>query len=390
MSPSWIERLRARFEPAASVGLVIGRRRVGLVRVRRSARGVEIETLAEAELAVPLFTGKPAPEAIAALTDTLAALAGSLAREYLPVHVSLPDAAVRVAVFELEALPRTRAEQQELARWRLQQEAGAGTVACASQALGADGERQLLLGLAVDDAWRSAITAALAHAGITAWSLSADCCRQFNRFHDRLAADSGALVSVSEDCWALLLWDSAGRVRYARACWRAAGDDHADLAAEIERSIAAYAHGAAGRSVAHVYVIADAADAALPAALDARLRIPCVQLTVQDELVATAEVDLARVSRPRCAGGGAGTMRTAANLLGGRAPLALPLAALLWALGAMLAVVALVLVAAALDMRAERPRLEQRLARVDEQYAPPPRPGMACRRRPSLRPCASA
>jgi len=48
-------------------------------------------------------------------------------------------------------------------------------------------------------------------------------------------------VSVTEDCWALLLWDAAGRVRYARARWRAAGDDHADLAAEIERSIVAYA-----------------------------------------------------------------------------------------------------------------------------------------------------
>lgn len=298
MSPSWIERLRARFEPAASAGLVIGRRRIGLARLRRGARGVEVEALAEAELASPLFAGKPTPEAIAALAEALAAIAGGLARQYLPVHVSLPDAAVRLAVFELEALPRTRAEQQELARWRLQQEAGAGTVACASQALGADGERQLLLGLAVDDAWQNAITAALAQAGITAWSLSADVCRQFNRFHDRLAADSGALVSVGEDSWALLLWDTAGRARYARARWRSAGDDHAELAAEIERSIVAYAHGAADRSVAHVYVIADAADAALPAALDARLRAPCVRLAVQGDLAVPEDADLARVSVP--------------------------------------------------------------------------------------------
>lgn len=285
MSPLWIERLRARFEPAASVGLAIGRRRVALARVRRSAGGREVETLAEAGLANPLFAGKPTPETIAALAEALTTVAGSLAGEYLPVHVSLPDAAVRLAVFELEALPRTCTEQQELARWRLQQEAGAGTVACASQALGAEGERQLLLGLAVDDAWRNAITAALAQAGIVAWSLSADVCRQFNRFHDRLAADSGALVSVTEDSWALLLWDAVGRVRYARARWRAAGDDHADLAAEIERSIVAYAHGAANRSVAHVYVIADAADAALPAALDARLRAPCIRLQAYDGLL---------------------------------------------------------------------------------------------------------
>lgn len=60
-------------------------------------------------------------------------------------------------------------------------------------------------------------------------------------------------------------------------------------------------------------------------------------------------------------------MRISANLLGGRAALALPLAALLWMSAATLVVAALVLAAAALDMRAERPRLEQRLLRVEEQ-----------------------
>lgn len=60
-------------------------------------------------------------------------------------------------------------------------------------------------------------------------------------------------------------------------------------------------------------------------------------------------------------------MRISANLLGGRAALALPLAALLWSLAAIAVIVALLLAAAALEMRAERPRLEQRLARVEEQ-----------------------
>ena len=298
MSRSWIERLRARFEPAASVGLAIGRRQVGLARVRRGARGVEVEAFAEAALATPLFAGKPTEAATGALAAALSTLAGGLAREYLPVHVSLPDAAVRLAVFELEALPKTRAEQQELARWRLQREAGAGTVACASQALGSEGEHQLLFGVAVDDDWREAIVRALAQSGVMAWSLSADVCRQFNRFHDLLVADSGALVNIGPDSWALLLWDADGRVRYARARWRSAADDHVALAAEIERSIVAYAHGAANRSVAHVYVIADAADAALPDALDARLRAPCVRLVVQNDVTMAADVDVNQASFP--------------------------------------------------------------------------------------------
>lgn len=60
-------------------------------------------------------------------------------------------------------------------------------------------------------------------------------------------------------------------------------------------------------------------------------------------------------------------MRIAANLLGGRMPLALPLAALLWSLAGIVVLVALVLVTAALEMRGERGRLEQRLALVEKQ-----------------------
>lgn len=298
MSRSWIERLGERFAPAAGIGLAIGRRRAVLAGVRRLPDGCRLERLAEARLTVPLFTGKPAPAAVAALGTALTGLAAGLAREYVPLHVSLPDAAVRLTVLELEALPKTRAEQHELARWRLQQEAGAGALACATQPLGADGERQLLLGLAIDADWQAAITAALAQAGLTAWSLSADVCRQFNRFHDRLTAGSGALVNLSEDCWALLLWDEAGRVRYARARWRADHDEHSELAAEIERAIVAYVHGAAGRSVAHVHVIADVADTALADALDARLRTPCVRLAAHDDLAALPEVAATTVAAP--------------------------------------------------------------------------------------------
>lgn len=62
-------------------------------------------------------------------------------------------------------------------------------------------------------------------------------------------------------------------------------------------------------------------------------------------------------------------MRITANLLGARVQLALPLVALLWAVSATLVVAALALAASALEMRSERPRLEQRVARVDEQLA---------------------
>src|SRR5258705_3955703 len=52
-----------------------------------------------------------------------------------------------------------------------------------------------------------------------------------------------SLVALAPDAWSLWLWDSHGRPRYARARWRTAPEDHADIALEVERSILAYVHG---------------------------------------------------------------------------------------------------------------------------------------------------
>lgn len=60
-------------------------------------------------------------------------------------------------------------------------------------------------------------------------------------------------------------------------------------------------------------------------------------------------------------------MRISVNLFPPRPQLALPLGVLLWLAGAVLAVVAVVLVVDSVIMRAERPRLAERLVRMEEQ-----------------------
>ncbi len=298
MSHLWIDRLRARFEPSHRIGLALGRQHVGWVRVHQTAQGTGIEAIREQTLPAPLFSGQPDPAAINALTGALAELGRDLARQFLPVHVSLPDAAARLAIYELDALPRTRAEQQALARWRLQQEAGAASLVSTSQDLGRDGEQHLLLAMAMSADWQAAIRSALATAGITAWSLSANACRQFNRYHNRLAATSGALVCVSPESWSLLLWDADGRVRYGRSRWRSGADDAAEMAAEVERSIMAYVHGDARRTVTGVYVLAGAAEDALVTALNTRMREPCARLQPLEDLTLGADLDPNRETFP--------------------------------------------------------------------------------------------
>ena len=129
------------------------------------------------------------------------------------------------------------------------------------------------------------------------WSVSANACRQFNRFHDRLTQASGALVVLAPDAWSLWLWDARGRPRYARSRWRAANESHAEIALEIERLIVAYVQADPARSIARVHVLAGGEAGAMSAALDARLREPCVPLSAEGE---TAETARGKASADAC------------------------------------------------------------------------------------------
>lgn len=279
MSPSWTD--RARLSPAASAGLAIGRGYVGLACVEAGKGGGEVR-VAEERLDFPVFNGAPTPPAAEALTKALRKVAGSLARRYLPIHVSLPDALLRWTVLELDQIPNKRAAQLELVAFRFARQGLAGDYVHACQPLGRDGGKHLLLGVAGDAGWHRLVSEALERAGLVAWTIDGNACRQFNLFHDRLTAASGSLVALAPDAWSLWLWDAEGRIRYARGRWRTGGDDHDEIALEAERAILAYVHGDAARTVARVFAVAGEESEAMERALNARLREPCTRLSVRD------------------------------------------------------------------------------------------------------------
>lgn len=259
---------------------MIGRSRVGFALFEGAEQ--RLARIDARTLDVPLFTGRPSEAAAAALAEALRELAPEAARGYLPLHVSLPGAAVQVAVFPFDALPNKRALQLDLARWHFAQAGNAEqALVCDCEPLGMDGGKHLLLGFAMDDAWHECIVDALGRAGMTAWSLNADVCRQFNRFHDRLCADGqgGALFAATDDAWSLLLWDETGRVRHCSSRWRS-GEEGEDtrVAAEVERRILACVQSFPGMRIGHFYAVADGHDAGLIDAIDARLREPCIRL----------------------------------------------------------------------------------------------------------------
>lgn len=276
---------RVDLTPKLSIGIAFGCREVCAVRLSASRDGWMLDDRRQEKLDVPLFRGAPPADATARLAATLDRLCGGMKRRFVPIRVSLPDALGDVSVFELEALPKGQDAQTALVRWRFARERYGDDreLACASQALGTDRDKHLLLGLAMDPVWLTCLRQAFDAARIVPWSLNFASCYRFNRFYPLLTGDGlgGALVALDPDVWTLVLWDAHGRLRAQRSRWRASiGQDnlHDTLASETERFIRAYVHGGADRRVDRVYVAGGDETVALAAALDRRLRERCVPL----------------------------------------------------------------------------------------------------------------
>jgi hypothetical protein len=276
---SWIERARASLTPQNRIGLAIGRDYVGMARLTIADGAWQVQDLAHTSLNNRLFSRTSSAQITDSLASAIGSLIGDLKRSYVPIHVSVPDAAVHLKTFELDEVPKSPAEQTAFVGFRFASEGNGEKSVCASQDLGSDGDKRLLLGIALESTWQRCIVEAFKKAGIVAWSLSSNSLRLFDRYYGSFVATSGALVLAAPDSWALLLWDTQRRIRYARARWRTSLTDHAEIATDVERSILAYVHAHPDNAITHIYVSGGQETSALCAALDARLREPSIQLS---------------------------------------------------------------------------------------------------------------
>lgn len=283
MLRSWIKRLplpKVDLAPRSSVGVAIGARQVCAARLVSNRESWVLQGCRQENLDASVFRGAPTTDSIAALAKAIAAVCNGAGKEFVPVHVSLPDPLAAFSVFELEELPKTRDAQLNLVGWRLAKEhyGDERPLYCASQPLGQADGKQLLFGMALEAPWRDAVREGLQRAGVVAWTMNTATCYRFNRFHPLLTAGrhSGALVALDPDAWALALWDDDGRLRWLRGRWRddlpAGTAAYAAIAVDVERFILAYVHGGNGRRIERVYVAAGDETAALAEALDRRLR----------------------------------------------------------------------------------------------------------------------
>ena len=264
-----------RFATPHAAGLSVGREHVSYVEIAKTAQKWGVQHLGEAKINGRLFAGETSAAA-AALASALTAAQGDRAPRFGPLHISVPDAAVRMSLFELDAVPAARAAQDAFVEFRMARESGATRYRYVSQPLGrGKSGKHLLLGLALEERWHLAIETALQETGLRAWSLNANGLRQFNLHHEHIRARGGALVTLEPDTWSLLIWDAGGLLRYSRAQWRVEELESQEIAAEIERSILGYVHGESGRAVDQIWVCAGTGTAELTELLNARASTPC-------------------------------------------------------------------------------------------------------------------
>lgn len=280
MSLSWTRRFSV--APPTVAGIAIGRDQVCAVVLDAKEQACEMRGLYRHDLATALFVGPPSAEAEAALAAALQSVGAELRAIFAAVHVALPDTVIRSTVFELDELPKSADLREALLRWRFAKEwqRPEESLECRGLDLGADQGKRLFFGQAGDRPWLDCVRRALARAEITPWSLNAAASYRFNHFYQAIAGGEGALLSLDPDCWNLLHWDAAGRVRrvFARLRTNTRTEDEMKLIADdAERAILAYGRGSS--PLGNLYLAGSEAEtAALTALFEHRLHGQVVPL----------------------------------------------------------------------------------------------------------------
>lgn len=274
-----------------SVAISISGNRVTAVRVARTGDGYCVTHAAEVSLPfMPFHDASPRGDEVRLLSEAMQRLATAVPQAYWPLQIALPDPAAIFQVMEFDSLPRAAQERAAIARFRMKKEwPDVSQMDCTFQVLNEKEGEAMLLALAVRRSWLDCLRDACRAAGFVPNVTDIGLNHLFNRLHDAVCPDAndGALISIEPDSWSILFWDNAQRPRFARSCWRDArsekGADHETLAQDIERLVRAYVFALPGRRIQKIYLCAGMAERELfAAALNARMRVPCIQLDMTE------------------------------------------------------------------------------------------------------------
>ena len=272
-------------KPSLMAGIAIGRNQLCAAVVDPKKSRNNVQGITRHILSGALFEGQPSAAIEAELAAALQAISVDFRAKFASVHVALPDTVIRSTVFEFDELPKEAEMRDSLLRWRFSREwqRPEDSLECRGFDLGSDLGKRLLFAQAGDKAWIDCIRRALTRADISPWSLNSASSYRFNHFHNVLTVGEGALLSLDSDCWNLLVWDHAARIRrvFTRLRDKSSVEDEMNMIIdETERAI----HGNMRKAAGKVYLAGDAAETDLLAKqLEQRLQMQVVSLCIDTE-----------------------------------------------------------------------------------------------------------
>lgn len=274
------------------------------VRAVREGDGYRVTHMVEEALPfTPFLNAMPEIGAGEILSQAMRRVAASIPQSYWPLQIALPDPAAIFQVMELELLPDTLQEREELAQFRLGKLFPTLTeMQCTTQVISKAGdEQELLLATFVRRAWLECLNTACRSAGFVPSVIDISTSHLFNRFYDVVEESSadGVLILVEPASWSLLVWDKESRPRFVRSRWRDSNrgdDEYGGIVRDAERLILSYVARVPGCRISKVCLCADDVDCApLAALLDKRMQIPCVQLDAAEQFSAVSDLSLKNI-----------------------------------------------------------------------------------------------
>lgn len=210
----------------------------------------------------PIFLQQADERAAAILTNALAPVATWLHTHYARIEVIVPDPLVRGELLQFDKLPWQPQARHALIAWRLGNERAidSGQVVLSTQFLGKNREGKHLVYVgAMNKVWRNTIRSAMAQHGLDPVMLDIVSRYTFNNLD---CEHAGALVSVDEDAYALMVWNEEGALQLYRSAWRKSihretlNTQVARTLSEIERLLLSYQHQFAANPLSALYLSA--------------------------------------------------------------------------------------------------------------------------------------
>lgn len=284
------------FQPKSYVGISIGNSKICAAHILRSNGLPQLLHTIEKRSDTSFFNGNSYTELQDILNETLTELGGIVKRKFIPIQIALPDPLISMFVFELDEIPNSKKAQQELISWRMAKSyyRDRDSTHCVSQYLGKQEDHHLMLGLGVDKGILECIRTVFKENKMYITIIDMAACHRFNYLRHSVASDSGALISLDDDYWTLMIWDALGRLRHIRSRWVEQQkywchkEAQINIITEVKRAVRAYINEGVGRTIGGLYVSCNGEISGLCTLLERDMHDTCTVLSSDVDLSSTS------------------------------------------------------------------------------------------------------